>query len=205
MIDVTRLIACGVQPTQAKVFAEPIAKVFERFEIKATNCQAAFIAEAAVESLNFTRLEESTYYSTPERIHAVYARLRNVPLGVLAAGYTKKPQALANLAYANVNGNGDESSGDGWRFRGRGLFQLTGRGNYLAAAAAAGRPYKDQPELVAQPLDAAMTAGWFWATARLNSIMERAGIDAVSRRINGGSNGLVERRERYLQCIKALT
>jgi putative chitinase len=204
MIDVAKLIACGVGPKQAKVFAPHLVAACERFEIRAVSTVAAFIAQAMHESTNFTRLEEGLYYSTPENIHRAFARLRGVPLGVLAAGYTKKPQALANLAYANVNGNGDESSGDGWKFRGRGCFQITGRANYLAAAAASGRPYKDQPELVAQPLDAAMTAGWFWSSARLNSIMERGGIDAVSKRINGGTNGLVERREIYQRCVKAL-
>jgi putative chitinase len=204
MIDVARLIACGIHPTQARIFAEPLQAACERFEIRRGACESAFIAEAAIESQDFTQLEESLFYRAPERIHAVYARLRRVPLSTLAAGYIKNPKALGNLAYANVNGNGDESSGDGWRFRGRGLFQLTGRGNYLAAAAASGRPYKDQPELVAQPLDAAMTAGWFWSSARLNSVMERGGIDAVSKRINGGDHKLVERRDRYALCVRAL-
>lgn len=204
MIDVARLIACGVHPTQARVFAEPLQVAIERFEIKSLPCRAAFIAEAAVESVDFAQLEEGLYYRAPERIHAVFKRLRGVPLGTLANGYIKNPKALANLAYANVNGNGDESSGDGWKYRGRGLFQLTGRANYMACGAALGRPYKEQPELVAQPMDAAMTAGWYWAASRLNSIMERGGIDAVSRRINGGENALVERRDRYALCVKAL-
>lgn len=204
MIDVARLIACGVGPTQAKVFAPLLAEVCERFDIRKGALQAAFVAQAMHESTRFTRLEESTYYSTPENIHRAFLRLRNVPLASLAAGYIKKPQALANLAYANVNGNADEASGDGWRYRGRGLFQLTGRANYMAAGAALGRPYKEQPELAAQPLDAAMTAGWYWAASRLNTVMERGGIDVVSKRINGGENGLKERRELYRQCLEAL-
>ena len=204
MITVQSLIAAGVQPTQAKQFAPHIEAACQRFEIKTLSQRAAFIAQAMHESRNFTRLEESTYYSTPERIHAVFARLRTVPLGTLAACYVKKPQALANLAYANINGNGDESSGDGWRYRGRGLFQLTGRANYMAAGDAAGRPYKEQPELVAQPLDAAMTAGWFWSTSRLNSVLDRGGVDQVSKRVNGGHNGLVERRELYRRVLESM-
>ena len=204
MITVQSLIAAGVQPTQAKQFAPHIEAACQRFEIKTLSQRAAFIAQAMHESRNFTRLEESTYYSTPERIHAVFDRLRAVPLGTLAAAYVKKPQALANLAYANINGNGDESSGDGWRYRGRGLFQLTGRANYMAAGDAAGRPYKEQPELVAQPLDAAMTAGWFWSTSRLNSVLDRGGVDQVSKRVNGGHNGLVERRELYRRVLESM-
>ena len=204
MITTQSLIAAGVQPTQAKQFAPHIEAACQRFEIKTLSQRAAFIAQAMHESRNFTRLEESTYYSTPERIHAVFDRLRAVPLGTLAAAYVKKPQALANLAYANINGNGDESSGDGWRYRGRGLFQLTGRANYMAAGDAAGRPYKEQPELVAQPLDAAMTAGWFWSTSRLNSVLDRGGVDQVSKRVNGGHNGLVERRELYRRVLESM-
>ena len=204
MITVQSLIAAGVQPTQAKQFAPHIEAACQRFEIKTLSQRAAFIAQAMHESRNFTRLEESTYYSTPERIHAVFDRLRAVPLGTLAAAYVKKPQALANLAYANINGNGDESSGDGWRYRGRGLFQLTGRANYMAAGDAAGRPYKEQPELVAQPLDAAMTAGWFWSTSRLNSVLDRGGVDQVSKRVNGGFNGMVERRELYRRVLESM-
>ncbi len=204
MITVQSLIAAGVQPTQAKQFAPHIEAACQRFEIKTLSQRAAFIAQAMHESRNFTRLEESTYYSTPERIHATFARLRTVPLATLGAKYIKNPQALANLAYANINGNGDESSGDGWRYRGRGLFQLTGRANYMAAGDAAGRPYKEQPELVAQPLDAAMTAGWFWSTSRLNSVLDRGGVDQVSKRINGGFTGMIERRELYRRVLESM-
>ena len=203
MITVLSLIAAGVSPTQAKLFAPHLTAACERFGINTVSLQAAFVAQAMHESSNFTHMEESTYYSTPERIWATFSRLRMIPLGTLAK-YCKNPQALANLAYANINGNGDESSGDGWRYRGRGLFQLTGRANYMAAGDAAGRPYKALPELVAQPQDGAMTAGWFWAITRLNSIFERGGIDAVSRRINGGDNGLADRRDLYKKCLEAM-
>jgi putative chitinase len=74
----------------------------------------------------------------------------------------------------------------------------------MAAGAALGRPYKEQPELVAQPLDAAMTAGWYWSAARLGVLLDRAGFDAVSKRVNGGENGLKERRELYRECLEAL-
>lgn len=204
MIDATKLIACGVNPTQAKLFAPHIQAACERFRINSPAQQAAFIAQAMHESANFTRLEESTYYSKPETIFNTFKRLRPLGMGMLA-GYCKAPQALANLAYANINGNGDESSGDGWRFRGRGLFQLTGRANYMAAGDAAGKDYKGHPELVAQPQDAALTAGWFWDTRGLNQLMLRDGIDAVSRRINGGANGLEDRRRLYAACLEVLS
>jgi putative chitinase len=204
MISLAKLIACGVQPTQARLFAAHLDVACDRFEIRTGTHQAAFLAQAIHESTGLTKLEESTFYRTPERVHATFLRLRTVPMSVLGQRYIRNPQGLANLAYANINGNGDEASGDGWRYRGRGLFQLTGRANYMAAGAALGRPYKEQPELVAQPLDAAMTAGWYWSAARLGVLLDRAGFDAVSKRVNGGENGLKERRELYRECLEAL-
>lgn len=203
MVDITKLIACGVHPTQAKLFAPHIQTACTRFRINNAMQQAAFIAQAMHESTDFTRLEESTYYRKPETIYNTFKRLRPLGLGMLA-GYCKAPQALANLAYANVNGNGDESSGDGWRYRGRGLFQLTGRANYMAAGDAAGKPYKEHPELVAQPQDAALTAGWFWDGRGLNALAAQGDIDTVSRRVNGGTNGLDERRVLYHTCLEVL-
>lgn len=203
MIDTLKLIACGVHPTQAKMFAPHLVAACERFDIRTTMQQAAFVAQAMHESSRFTRLEENTYYSMPETIYRTFRRLQHLGIGGLAP-YCKRPEALANLAYANLNGNGDESSGDGWRYRGRGLFQLTGRGNYMAAGDAAGRDYKAHPELVAQPQDAAMTAGWFWSSLSLNPLAAQGNIDAVSRKINGGSNGLVERATYYRNCLEAL-
>lgn len=205
MISVQNLLACGVSFAQAQQFADPLSAACDRFAITAVPHRAAFLAQAMHESTNFTRLEESTYYSTPERIQVTFKRLRAVPLERLGRCYIKNPQALANLAYANISGNGDESTGDGWKYRGRGLFQLTGRANYMAAGAALDRPYKEQPESVALPEDAALSAAWFWATIRLSALLDTAGIDVVSRRVNGGDNGLAERRELYARCLRALT
>lgn len=203
MIDVAKLIACGVGPTQARVFAKPLEDTFFRFSIGAGQPQAAFIAQCMHESANFTRLEESTYYSKPETIHNAFRRLRDTPLHKLVP-YCKNPKALANLAYAHKNGNGNEASGDGWRYRGRGVFQLTGLGNYLAAGDALQRDYKNNPERVAQPEDAVLTAGWFWNSLRLSNTLAMSGIDGVSKRINGGTNGLEDRRELYKRCIEVL-
>jgi putative chitinase len=203
-IDVPRLLACGVRPTQAKLFAPHLDKAFKRFDIRTNLQQAAFIAQAMHESANFTHLEESLYYKTPQAIFNAYRRLQPLGLGTLAS-YCRKPKELANLAYANINGNGDVSSGDGWRYRGRGLFQLTGRAIYMAAGDAAGRPYKDHPELVLQPEDAVMTAGWYWATTGCNKMAEQGEFDRTTRRINGGNNGEVERRALYAAAQEALS
>lgn len=203
-IDAQTLIACGVQPTQAKVFASHIDAACKRFDISTQMQQAAFIAQAMHESMRFTHLEESLWYTKPENIQRAFARTRDMSLGDLAP-YCKQPVKLANLVYANKNGNGDVSSGEGWLFRGSGAFQLTGRANFMAAGAAAGRDYKNHPEWVREnPEDAALTAGWFWSASHCNELMASGEYDKTTLRINGGTNGIVERRALYAQCMEAL-
>jgi putative chitinase len=198
-----QLIAAGIPPTQARTWAEPLATAFDRFGIDTPGRRAAFVAQMAHESNDFTRLEESLYYRTPERIANVFKRLRPLGLGNLAK-LCRDPKALANIAYANVNGNGDEDSGDGWRFRGRGPIQLTGRANYAAAGEALGLPLVDQPELVATPYIGALVAAWFWLDKDLNTLADSAQIDEITCRINGPAMlGAAERRAGYTEALRA--
>jgi putative chitinase len=110
---------------------------------------------------------------------------QRVPTMGDAAKLTRNPQALANRVYADRLGNGNEASGDGWRYRGRGLIQLTGRSNYVAAGDALGTPYVMVPEWVSQPVHAALTAAWFWASNGCNELADSSQIDAITRRVNG--------------------
>lgn len=184
MISVASLIAAGVGPTQARMFAEPLAAACKRFDIDTAPRQAGFIAQCMVESASFTTLEEGLSYRSADRIVEVFKRLR--PRGMDSiAKLVRNPQGLANAAYAHVLGNGDEASGDGWRYRGRGIKQLTGRNNYGDAAEALARPYIEHPELVAQPLDACFTAAWFWHTRKCNLLADSAQWDAITRAVNG--------------------
>ena len=109
------------------------------------------------------------------------------------------PQAKANRVYANRLGNRDEASGDGWRFRGRGLKQLTGRANYLDAAEALARPYVEQPGLVAEPLDACLTAAWFWHNVKGNILADSAQWDAITRAVNGPAMLQAAQRRQYAE------
>lgn len=180
---IAQLIAAGIAPTLARAFAEPIKQTFDRFGIDTPVRRAAFIAQASHESRGFAALEESLYYRTPERIRAMWPR--RVPDLAGAARLARNPKVLANRVYADRLGNGDEASGDGWKYRGRGLFQLTGKANYTEAATALSRPYVAQPELVSLPLDAALTAGWYWSRNDLNDLADGSQIDAITKRING--------------------
>lgn len=179
------LIACGVNPAQAKRFGEPMAGAMALHDILTKEQRAGFIAQCLLESGMLVRLEENLFYTTPERLLKVWpSRFTNVEQAKL---YTRNPQALANYVYANRNGNGDEASGDGWRFRGRGLFQLTGRDNYRAASVGIGlaSAYIHRPDMVAEPSDAALTAAWFWTSRGCNAAMLEGNIDRTTRIING--------------------
>jgi putative chitinase len=196
VISVASLIAAGVPPTQARIFAAPLAAICPRFGITTPARIGAFVAQCRVESADFTQLEEGMYYRSAERIHAVFKRLRGRGMDGLAK-LARNPQALANAAYAGVLGNGDEASGDGWRYRGRGLKQVTGRTNYLNAASELARPYLEHPELVAQPDDAVLTAAWFWSTIKGNILADSAQWDAITLAVNGPAMLQADLRRQY--------
>ncbi|AVK04277.1 chitinase family protein [Pseudomonas aeruginosa] len=122
-----------------------------------------------------------------------------------AAGQARNPQAITDNAYAARNGNGDEVSGDGWRFRGRGLLQITGRANYRAAGAGLDQPLEQEPELLERPEFAALSAAWWWSKHGLNELADRGEFAAITRRINGGFNGQAERVELWERAKRVLS
>lgn len=204
MLDLNQLIACGIGPTQARTFLIPLRRAFERFGIDKPVRAAAFLAQAAHESMHFTRLEENLRYSKPERIMAVFPSM--VHSIADAVPLINNPEALACKVYANRLGNGDEASGDGWRYRGRGLFQITGRANYMAAGGALSVDLKNHPGCVAEPVHAAMTAGWFWSAAGCNDLADSMQIDAITRKINGRAMlGAAERHNNFNDALRVLS
>lgn len=181
---IERLIAAGVHPTQARAFADPLKAAMALFDITTKERQAAFLAQCMIESQGFTKLEEDLYYTTPSRLNAIFSAITTDAEAKL---YVRNPKALANKVYANRNGNGDEASGDGWEFRGRGLFQLTGRANYKNASEGVGMGavYLNRPALVATPSDAALTAAWYWQSHGCNQLIDAGDFDRTTRMING--------------------
>jgi putative chitinase len=203
MITVQQLVDCGIDRDVAGQFELPLDAAMAAFGINTPKRAAAFLAQAAHESVGFTRLQENLSYSTPERLMEVFKGRFSGPAD--AAQYLRQPEKLANRVYANRLGNGDTSSGDGWRFRGRGLFQLTGRANYMAAGDGLGTDYKANPDLVAEPPDAAFTAAWYWAVGNLNAMADVGQIDVITRRINGPAMlGADERRALYQRFLQVL-
>jgi putative chitinase len=173
-------------------FVEPLREVFEERRISAVPRAAAFLAQYAHETQGFTRLEENLRYTTTEALLAA-TKPRWDPLDADDAwGYLNQPDRLANRVYANRVGNGPEASGDGWKYRGRGLPHLTFRGNYERCGDGLGLPLVDQPDLLLQPLEAARAGGWYWDSEQLNELADRNDLKGIRKRVNGGYNGLAE-------------
>lgn len=177
-----------------------------RFSLTTPTRQSAFLAQAAHESAGFTRLTENLNYSATGLAATWPGRFRGADgqPNALARALNRRPEAIANVVYANRMGNGPEASGDGWRYRGRGLLQITGRAQYERCGAALGLPLVEQPDLLAQPEPAVLSAAWFWQVNGLNELADAGDFEAITRRINGGLNGLAERRALWAKFREAL-
>lgn len=165
-------------------------ETFARWGIVTPRQQAAFIGQCGHECGNFRILEENLNYRA-----ATLMKLwpKRFPTLEIANQYAGNPKKIANMVYASRMGNRDEASGDGYRFRGRGCIQLTGHANYYHAGQALGVDFVMNPDLVATPKYAALTAGWFWATHGCNEVAEAANWVALTKKINGGTIGLDDR------------
>lgn len=193
LISVDLLIRCSLSPTAARNFALPLQQVCERYQISTPQRFSAFMGQCMVESTNFTQLEENLYYTSVERVRTMFKS--RITSDAMAQSMLRNPQALANRVYAGRGSNGDEASGEGWRYRGRGVIQLTLKENYSLAAYHTGRPYMEQPDLVAQPLDAALTAAWYWQHFGCNALSDAWEIDRITRVVNGsGMHHRLQRR-----------
>ena len=183
-------------------FYNPLNLACKRFGISGKR-KAAFLAHCSVESSGFTQLQENLFYTTPERILKVFpSKVKTLAAAKLLV---RNPQALANIVYAGKLGNGPASSGDGWRYAGKGLFQLTGKDNYAEAGKALGQPYVARPELLLEPEHAALTAAWFWAKTGCNEAIDRGDFSSTTRRINGPAQLHVEERLAAYQAFLTST
>lgn len=192
------------------VSKEPYSKwvpILERFmsqyNINTKERIAMFLAQASHESGGFSRLVENLNYSA-EGLAKVWPS-RYAEKGkpnALALSIARKPELIANHTYANRMGNSTPESGDGWKYRGRGIFQLTGKSNYDAF-------FKDTgvtatPDDLTNPTYAVLSACWFWNKNRLNAISDTKDVERCTRVINGGLVGLDHRKKLYSNIIKVL-
>ena len=193
-------------------------------EINTPRRQAMFLGQIGIECMNFQRFEENLNYTNPARIVQVWPRrfrrprfqgeatvrifedkLANADL------FVRNPQLLANYVYANRGGNGNEASGDGWRYRGRGPKQITLRNNYVALAL--DKDFRsiiklsplEHPDLLLEPRFGMLAAAWFWKVNGLNSLADQWLHRAATIKINGGTTALRERSELADRALRLLT
>ena len=171
-------------------WVDPLNQTFERFGIMSPTQQASFIGQCGHECGHFKTLEENLNYRA-EALMKLWPK--RFPLLEIAKQYERNPRKIANKVYADRMGNRDEASGDGYRFRGRGCIQLTGHSGYDHAGQALGVDFVMEPDLVATPQFAALTAGWFWNTHKLNQYADNQDYKMMTKKINGGFIGLDDR------------
>lgn len=196
MITTEKLHALGIGPE----WVEPLNATIQKFTIFTVKQQSAFIGQCAHECNHFKTLEENLNYRA-ETLQKLFGH--KFKAGEIEV-YAHNPQKIANRIYSNRGGNRDEASGDGWRFHGRGCIQLTFHDNYWHAGQALGQDFVTNPQLVATPMWAAMTAGWFWSTHGCNQLAEDGNEESLCKRINGGLFGLTERIALTRQALGVL-
>jgi putative chitinase len=158
------------------------------------NRAAHFFAQTAHESGNFKAFSENLNYGA-KGLRGIFGKY--FPTDALAKAYERQPQKIANRVYANRMGNGDEASGDGWRYRGRGLKQLTGKDNYTRCGQGLGLDLVANPDLLLTPEGASLSAAWFWSVNKCGPIADSGDFVALTKKINGGTIGLEDRQKRY--------
>jgi len=177
----------------------PLNAAFEKYDINTPKRQAAFIGQCSVESNNFKTLEENLNYSAEGLMRTWPSRFPDMDT---AEKYAHNPEKIANKVYAGRMGNTEE--GDGWKFHGRGLIQLTGRDNYKNCGQAIAEDLINNPDLLAQPEGAALSAAWFFNKHGLNQLADIGDFVLMSKRINGGDLGLSQRIAKINHAINVL-
>lgn len=180
---------------------DELEKLLPRYNIDTPLRIAAFLAQCSHESMNFKYKAENLNYSST----ALNKYFRKYFVGKDVNQYARNPEKIANLVYANRMGNGDEASGDGWKYRGRGIIQLTGKYNYTRFADYLGEPLVDKiiPYLESN-YGALESACWYWKEHDLNTYADMADMKELTRRINGGYNGLKDRISHYNHILEVL-
>jgi putative chitinase len=179
-------------------WCEALNMILPDYDIDTPQRVAAFLAQCAHESGGFRFLKENLNYKA--------ASLRKVfpkyfPSDELATAYANKPEMIANRVYCGRMGNGDEHSGDGYKYCGRGLIQLTGKSNYQNFADSIETAVEDIPEFLATFEGAVQSACWFWESNNLNQFADKGDILTMTKRINGGTIGLEDRIKHYNHAL----
>jgi putative chitinase len=192
------MAATGANRENAEKFLPFIQGACKAYDITTPKRVAGFLSQIGHESGGLAMLEENLNYKA-ETLMRVWPK--RFPTLEFAQQFARNPQKIANSVYANRMGNGDEASGEGWKYRGRGLKQLTGKDNYRAFSKAIGTDFVADPDLLLQPVNAALSAGWFWSANNLNALADNGDVPGMTKRINGGTIGLEQRQALYAKAM----
>jgi len=191
-----QLLALGIE---GKWF-EPLQETFEKYQINTPKRQACFIGQCMHESGGFKFLKENRNYSAKALMATWPSRFPDMDM---AEKYERQPEMIANKVYSGRMGNTED--GDGAKYIGRGLIQLTGKDNYKAFGEAIGEDLVANPQLVEEPRYAALSAGWFFNKRNLNALADVMDIETMSKRINGGNIGMADRIAKINKVLDVLT
>ncbi len=198
MLVTTQMLSTITTPELADRWVDALNETCERFAIDSPYRIAGFLSNTAHESGGFKFVKENLNYSAASLMRVWPSRFPTVEI---AQRYAMNPEKIANRAYADRMGNRDEASGDGWKYIGRGLIQLTGKNNYVAYSMACDNEALTKPEIVEQPKYAAESAGWFWDVNKLNTLADAQDVGGMRRRVNGGYNGLDDVQMKYSKIM----
>jgi putative chitinase len=216
--QIRHIVAAGVKQATAEKWADAVANACAEFGIDTPQRIAGFLSQCAHESAGFERLQENLNYSAdgmagiwPKRFAVlgpdkkpVKKDGKNQP-NKFALALHRKPEMIANVVYSSRMGNGPTESGEGWRYRGRGLKQLTGKDNHRACSAGLGVDLVSNPDMLLEPVYAARSAAWFWATNKCNVFADAGDIEGLTKKINGGLIGIDDRKKRYANAMSSLS
>ena len=202
MITSDILSQCLPEATADNVekYAVALDMTCHEFDINTPERIAAFIAQVGHESGNLRYAKENLNYSAEGLVKTFPKYFKDID----TTQYARNPEAIAGRVYANRMGNGDEESGDGWKYRGRGLIQLTGHDNYLNCGKGLDVDLINEPEYLETPDGAARSAGWFWNSRNLNALADAGDIKTMTKKINGGFIGLEDRIKHYNHALEVL-
>jgi len=187
---------------EAQVWFDAMTRVLPKWNIDTVDRVAGFIAQTSHESGGYSVLTENLNYSA-EALDKIFPKYFK-RAGRDARNYHRQPEKIANVIYANRMDNGGTDSGDGWRFRGGGILQLTGRYNYTQFGKAEGMSAEEATEFVRSPIGALASACWFWDTNNINKYCDNQDITGMTKRINGGTIGLEDRKKHYAHALEVL-
>ena len=202
-LDLLKQICPNTKATVLSRYVDSLNKVGEHFGLfENPKRMAAFLAQVAHESGSFNFTKEGLNYSAAS-LNKVFRKY--FPTLASAKAYERKPAKIASKVYANRMGNGTEASGDGYKYCGRGLIQLTGKNNYTKFAASIGKTLEETVAYLETAEGAVASAAWFWDANKLNIYADKGDFVGLTKRINGGTIGLADRQHHYDIALKALT